>query len=149
SPKTRPTRSRARSGSRSHPRMKRSGPNTIKMGAQLGSIVTRTDRKRRGTRLAENATTIAQPVPEESERRDCEGDRRTDSYENKSRRVDAPGQGPFRRRRREIAHWGSANMWRRMETPSGTGVTAPRAAGRDRSSLLRHECTQKCRNALE
>jgi hypothetical protein len=31
----------------------------------------------------------------------------------------------------------------------GTGITAPRAAGRDRSSLPQHECAQKCRNALK
>src|SRR5262245_12731634 len=83
----------------------------MKMGAKLCSIVTRTDRRRRGTRLAENATTIAQPVPDESERRDLEGDGRTDSYTNKIRRVDVSGQDPSRNREAESRHLGSANTW--------------------------------------
>jgi hypothetical protein len=80
---------------------------------------------------------------------DIAGDGRTDSYGIKTRQVDRRGQDPIGIVEEKSRHRGLANMWRRMETPSGTAVSAPRAPGHDRSSLLRHERTQECKNALE
>ena len=80
SPKTRPTRWRARSGCRSHPRLNRSCPNTMKIGGEVvidshanGSEETRDASCRKGDddRTARPEIRV--------KRRDLEGDGRTNS----------------------------------------------------------------------
>ena len=82
-PKSRPTQSRMRSRRRSHPRINRSRPNT--MNEDVGQVVI--DINANASEETKDArcrkTDDDQPAQDKSERRDLEGDGRTNSYHKK------------------------------------------------------------------